>query len=426
MDKITMSKKEIKQAQLFDQIEMGLITRRDAAKVLKLSERWVCKKYKRYVQNGCNGLLHGNSGMKSQNSWAEEHQAILIERLKSDWIGFGPTFAAEKLQEIYNITVSKETVRQVMIKNGLWVAKAIKSKHRRRRARRANLGMMVQLDGSPHDWFEGRGPYCTLLVFIDDATSKILWLEFAPSESVNAVMKATKNYVARKGIPHSFYVDHGSVFHVNLNNKDGDKITQWERAIQELNSKVIHAHSPQAKGRVERCNETMQDRLVKEMRLVGISSIDQANEYLRTSDFIEKHNTKFAKPPYEVGDVHVSVKNYDLEMIFCIRETRSIANDFIVSFDKRIFQLHAEQRTIIRPKDEVTVSIDLYGAIRLFVRNTELQFNEIDGRPAKPPKKPKTYNQKSYKPSQNSRRWASGILPVESRVKPATPAAEAL
>ena len=131
------------------------------------------------------------------------------------------------------------------------------------------LGLMVQLDGSHHDWFEGRAPKSTLLVFIDDATSKILWLEFAKSESAIALMKATKNYVKRHGIPHSFYTDHGSVFHVNLNNSENDKKTQWERAIGQLGIEIIHAHIPQTKERVERCNGTMQDRLIKELRLAG-------------------------------------------------------------------------------------------------------------------------------------------------------------
>lgn len=426
MDKITMSEKERKQVKVFEQIKQGLITRREAAQKLQMSLGWVKRKYKRYYREGDLGLVHRNRNKASPRKWDARERELLISLLQGDWHGFGPTFAAEKLEELYGIKVSKESVRQVMISAGIWQAKVQRVKHRKRRERKPVRGMMVQLDGSPHDWFEGRGPACTLLVFIDDATSELLWLKFADGESVKALMQATKNYIEHCGIPHSFYVDHGSVFHVNLNNQENDKKTQWEDACQRLGIEVIHAHSPQAKGRVERSNQTMQDRLSKELRLAHICSIDEANHYLRTSDFIARHNRRFAVPAQQSGDAHLPANLYDLNDVFTIRETRILTNDFTIQYNKQLYQLLAGQKTIIRPKDHITVKIDLKEDITLWIRNTKLFFEPIVARPSKmvlPSIRPlRGYN----KPGLNSRRWASGLSPIVSRVKPASPAAEVL
>jgi len=188
---------------------------------------------------------------------------------------------------------------------------------------------MIQLDGSPHDWFEGRGQTCTLLVFIDDTTSKIVWLEFCKSESYEEVMTATWNYFKHYGILGSFYVDYGSVFSVNLNNPERDEITQFERAMKELNIDVIHANSPQAKGRVARSNKTHQDRLVKELRLANICTIESANKFLQDF-YIKQHNLKFAIQPADTTDVHRSIKDVDLGNILCIKEERILTNDFTI------------------------------------------------------------------------------------------------
>jgi len=290
------------------------------------------------------------------------------------------------------------------------------------------IGLMIQLDGSPHDWFEGRGPCCTLLVFIDDATSQILWLEFVESESYQGVMNATKNYIQKYGCPHEFYVDFGKVFSVNLNNKERVKKTQWERALEELSIKVTHARSPQAKGRVERANKTLQDRLIKELRLAGISSIEAANRFFQEGDFIVRHNKKFAVPAAHSGDAHRPVCQYNLDDIFCLRYTRVLMNDFTILFNKRIFQLDRNQQAIIRPRDAITVTVHLNKTITLSIRSIKLCFNEIDSRPSKRPDI-KRYVYTPHKPSENSRRWVAGrpfiFQPRESRVKPASPAVEA-
>jgi len=361
----------------------GEITQVSAAQLLKVTPRWVRKKLKRYKKYGDVGIVHKSRGKPSAKRWDASEKALAINLLKSEWQGFGPTFVSEKLKEFKNITVSNETVRQMMIANCLWIPGRRKQQNRKRRDRKLMKGMLVQLDGSPHDWFEGRAPKCTLLVFIDDATSEILWLEFVESESFNGVAGATKKYIESHGRPISFYVDYGAVFSVNLNNPEREKTTQFEYIMKKLDIDIIHASSPQAKGRVERCNKTMQDRLVKEMRLAEIASIEEANRFVQNGDFIANHNAKFAVPPAQDGNAHRSVLEYDLYKIFCSREERVITNDFTISYKGKIIQLTKRQPTIIRPKNRVTICEHLDGKITIGIRNRQLSFKEIGMRKRK-------------------------------------------
>jgi len=431
MDHITMNKKEREQLIVFEKVKAGMITRVEASFQLGISERWARQKYKRYIEFGTKGLVHRNRGKPSTRRWDPKERSLAIDLLKSEWEGFGPTFAAEKLREIKGIKVSKETIRQEMIKEGIRKVKNRRKNARKQRERRPMKGLLVQLDGSPHDWFEGRAPECTLLVFIDDATSDLLWLEFVKSESCLDVMRATKNYISLHGRPHEFYVDHGSVFSVNLNNPERDKITQWERAVKELSIRISHAHSPQAKGRVERANKTMQDRLIKEMRLAEISSIEEANAFVQSGNFITRHNQRFGVIPAKIGNAHRPANLYNLDEIFCIKEERILTNDHTISFRKRLFQLDTQQRTIIRPKDLITIRTYLDKSIKLFIRNTELMFKEIYARPRRKIVEKTVKQPQPRKPCENSRRWASGLTMFakatqqESRVKPAPPAVEA-
>jgi hypothetical protein len=433
MDYITMNSKEREQAKVFQQVKEGIITKTEAAARLKLTPRWVRIKFKRYCESSDKGLVHKSRGKVSSKRWSVDQEMQLTVLLQGEWQGFGPTFAAEKLQEIYQIKVCREVVRKSMIKQGLWKPRQQRIKHRKRRDRKAMLGMLVQFDGSPHDWFEGRAERCTLLVYIDDATSQILWLEFAPSESEQAVQQATYNYVRQNGRPGAFYVDHGSAFHVNLNNPDNIKKTQWGRACGQLGIEIKHANSPQAKGRVERCNGTLQDRLIKEMRLAGISSMQAANAYLQSGDFIERHNKKFAVKPTQQGNAHRDCQGYDLDDIFSAHKTRILANDFTIAYEKKIFQLHQQQRTIIRPKNEIVVKTTLSGQISLWVRKTRLDFHEIVSKPIIAIKDTQCINSAPRRPHENSRRWASGLAPLrrpylpnplESSLKPAPAAVE--
>lgn len=415
MGNIIMSKKEITQVSIFEQLSRKELTQGDAAKILGMTERHIRRKLRIFKQMSVTGLVHKNRGKQSKLRWSVHEEKLAIDLLKSEWHGFGPTFAAEKLLELYGIKVSEETLRNRMIKHGIWVVNGRKIKHRIRRQRMVAFGIMIQLDGSPHDWFEGRGPRCTLLVFIDDATSKIVWLEFAESESLEAVMKATWNYFEHYGIPRSFYVDYGSVFRVNTNNPDHDKITQYERAMKELGVKMIHARSPQAKGRVERSNQTHQDRLVKEMRLRNISTIKAANQFLRDY-YMDKHNIKFAKAPADSTNVHRAAGDMNLNNILCVKEERKLNNDFTVLYQKRIFQLEAQQKTIIRPKESITVNVHLDGSIGLSVRKIDLYFHEIGERKQIVKNRFIVKDFKPRKPCENSRRWNAGLTPQPTQM----------
>src|SRR3990167_5064448 len=406
MYNFNLIEKLMEQAKVLDLITSMDMSQEDGARILKISSRQVRNKLKAYRKEGIKSLVHKNRGKASNKKWDRGKEKLAIELLKGDWFGFGPTFAAEKLFESHGINISREALRKSMIKYGLWIVKGRKIKHRIRRPRKSCFGIMIQLDGSPHDWFEGRAPKCTLLVFIDDATSKVVWLEFAKSESVEDVMRATWNYFKAYGLPSSFYTDYGSVFSVNTNNPERDKITQFERAMKEVAIEIIHASSPQAKGRVERSNRTHQDRLCKELRLRNICTIKDANRFLQ-EEYMEKHNIKFAKEPADSTDVHRSVKGINLNNIFCIREERQLQNDFTISYQKRVFQLEAQQKTIIKPKNEITVNKHLDRSIRLSIRKVDLYFKEINER-NKMEKEVKIRAIKATKPSQNSNAWAGG------------------
>lgn len=380
MNNIIMKRKELEQVKIFEKLKIRKISQSDAAIALGITERQIRNKLKKYKVYGEMSLIHQNRGRPSKRVWNESEKMFVLKLFEADFKGFGPTFASEKLQELYNIKISTETLRQTMIKHDIWIKKIKRSKHRSWRPRVSCVGIMVQLDGSPHDWFEGRAPKCTLLVFIDDATSQLLWLEFVSGESVENLMIATKNYVLKHGIPRRFYTDNGSVFRVNVNNKDRDKQTQFERAINELGSTISHASSPQAKGRVERVNRTLQDRLIKEMTLRNISNMHDANLFVQ-NEYLGIHNSKFAVTPAEAEDLHTSHLGLNLDDIFCIKDFRIIQNDFTVKYKNQLFQLEKEQKTIIRPKEYVQIFEHFDGLISIFLRNTEIYFHKISEKP---------------------------------------------
>lgn len=398
MEKIIMSRKELNVYPVIDRVAKGEISQTAAAKMLQLSDRQVRTKVKEYRLNGPAGLVHKNKGRPSKRRWNLKDEAFAISLLKSEWSDFGPTFASEKLLELHGIKVSPETLRRAMVKARVWKAKQQKPTHRKWRERKPCLGMMIQLDGSPHDWFEGRGDKCTLLVFIDDATSKIVWLEFVKSESNYGVIKSVYNYMKKWGRPASFYVDYGGVFSINTNNPDREKITQLGRILKELDVHLIHASSPQAKGRVERSNQTHQDRLVKDLRLAKISTMEDANKYIQDV-YLDKHNSKFPVAPAEATDVHRSLDGYNLNNIFCLKDSRVLKNDFTVIYQNRIFQIE-EQKTIVRPKDTIIVREHLDNSISLWISKTNLIFHEIKQRPIKQVAE-RIVSQKVLKPAAN-------------------------
>lgn len=282
---VTMSHKELNRLQIIQESLTRHITQEQAAARIGISIRQVKRLVQRYRNEGSSGLVSRRRGKRPNNSFSIEFRATVISLLKGSYADFGPTLACEKLREIHGLSLSVETLRKWMVEEGLWRERRRKiARIYQRRMRRPSYGELIQIDGSPHDWFENRGPRCTLIVFIDDATSALMALRFAPAETTRAYMETLRGYLNDHGVPLALYSDRHSIFRVNNPEREGE-LTQFTRAIKTLGIEPIHANSPQAKGRVERANQTLQDRLVKEMRLQGISDIETANAWLPT--FIE-------------------------------------------------------------------------------------------------------------------------------------------
>lgn len=375
-----MSRKELSHVPVFAQLAKRVIAQADAAQKLRLSVRQVQRKLCAYRKRGPRSLVHRLRGRPSNHRLPAGLKDRALALIQDHYPDFGPTFAAEKLAERQGLVIHHETLRLLLIERGFWRPHHGSLTVHLWRERKDCRGEMVQADGSPHRWFEDRAPACTLLAFIDDATSALLWLEFVEGESTAALMMATWRYLEREGRPLSLYVDRGGVFRVNIHNAEEDKLTQYARALRELDIELIHARSPQAKGRVERVFGTLQDRLVKELRLAGISTIPEANRFLREV-YLEKHNAKFAVSPKNSTDLHRDLRGYDLQNIFCTREERTVRNDLTIQYQKRWFQLAPQQPTIVTPGTVVTVSAALGGTIALSLRACTLRFHEIAERP---------------------------------------------
>lgn len=398
MGQITMSIKECNQIGVLQQLKKGKIMLKQAARELGLSDRQIRNKLKRFLQGGELAIVHRLRGRPSNNQTEPTFKKQVLELIESKYRDFGPTFAAEQLQQNHDITINDETLRNLMIGASLWQVKKQRVRHRKWRERRAQFGQMAQFDGSLHLWLENRGPACTLLLYIDDATGTILAAAFVYGESTKNAMAVSKDYFTRYGLPEDIYTDRGGVYKVNINNPNDERITQFQRALTELNINLIHAHSPQAKGRIERCFKTLQDRLVKELRLANICSLDEANRYLQEI-YIPRHNAQFAVVPRQAEDAHRRTKaNFDDTL--CIKTERVLNQDFTLQYRNRFFQLHAEQRAVIRPTESITIQENVDGKIKLSIRGIWLNFDEIKERPAKP-QKISSVNNKIWRPSPN-------------------------
>lgn len=302
---IGMSAKERERLVVVRRIVEKRLGHREASERLGVSMRHLKRLVRRWRSEGDKGLVSRQRGCASNNRLADSERERLEVLLRETYADFGATLAAEKLAALDALKVSRETVRQAQIRLGLHKPKARRAKRVfQSRERRPRFGELVQIDGSPHDWFEGRSHRCTLIVFIDDATSKLTSLLFAPSETTRAYLTALRGPVLAHGVPLAFYSDRHGIFRVNVKEAaSGDGLTEFGRVRKRLSTESICAHTPQAKGRVERANQTLQDRLVKEMRLKGISSIDEANAFLPT--FIASWNKgAWIKPPREAADAH--------------------------------------------------------------------------------------------------------------------------
>lgn len=378
-----MSKKERDWFGVLERVKKKEITLRQASQVMGSSYRQCLRKYKRYRLEGAKGLVHRGRGRASNRAKDQAARKWIVDRYQERYEDFGPTLAAEKLaKEGYG--VNHETLRRWLIKEKLWKKRWKRSPHRSWRQRRSHFGELVQMDGSHHKWFEDRGEICCLMNMVDDATGKTLGL-FDEQETTAAAMTLLWKWIDKYGIPTALYTDRKNVYvpdrktaaKAELSGEEA--LSQFGRACKSLGITIIEAHSPQAKGRVERSNSTYQDRLVKELRLEQISDIGSANKLLSES-FVDELNEKFAVAPSAKADFHRSAKGRDLESVFCIEEQRALTDDWIVRYGNNYYQM---ARQSDRPPTTKTVKVRSYlnGELHFNYRGKDLEHCKLPQRP---------------------------------------------
>lgn len=379
MTVLVMSRKEIDRMAILRDLAEKRLKVADAAKLLHLCPRQVLRLAKGYRAHGPDALISRRRGRPGNRSYPAELRARTTALIRERYGDFGPQLASEKLAALHDIHVSRETVRSWMMAEGLWKDRKqrLKLVHQPRH-RRACVGELVQIDGSKHWWFEDRGPQCTLLVYIDDATSRLMHLRFVESESTFDYFTATRAYIERYGKPIAFYSDKHGVFRVNKTGATGGEgMTQFGRALDDLNIDIICANSPQAKGRVERANQTLQDRLVKELRLAGISTIASGNAFLPM--FMAAHNSRFAKAPFNDKDLHRPLADHDdLDESLAWKEERTVSNSLTLQYDKVIFILEPNDLTRGLAKNRVTIVDHADGRLAIRHKGVDLPYRTFD------------------------------------------------
>jgi transposase len=371
---LTMSIKEVDRLKIISQIEAKLLTVAEGSELMGISSRQSYRVLRKIKEEGISGIIHKLRGKKSNRGYPEALKKEVIEIYKANYSDYGPTLFSEELIKSHQISVNHETVRKWLRGESITTSMRRKRAHRKRRERRSCFGAMLQFDGSHHDWFEGRGAECCLINCVDDSTGKV-YLRFAVSENTQDVLLTLWEYVNKYGIPRSIYTDRHSVY------KADGKLTDFGRAMKELNIETIYANSPQAKGRVERVNRTLQDRLVKALRQEGISNIAEANMFVRQK-FIDEYDSKFAVN-LEVPDAHRTTAGYDLKNIFCYKTSRQVRNDYTINLAGGYIQLLKGTSPLPTPKQNVTICKWLNGEMHIYFNRQEISFTEIENKPGK-------------------------------------------
>jgi hypothetical protein len=376
---VSMSDKEFARLDVLLTLEAGRIRTADACTLLGLQRRQVFRLLRGFRERGAVSLLSSRRGRPSNNRLPEAVRELAIAIVRERYADFGPTLACEKLSQLHGCRVSRETLRQWMIAEGLWLdrRRRLPSVHQPRN-RRARVGELVQIDGSQHFWFENRGPECTLIAYVDDATSRLLHAAFVPSESTFDDLRETRAYVARFGRPIAFYSDKHAVFRVSKREAaGGNGMTQFGRALHELNIDILCANSAPAKGRVERSFGTLQDRLVKEMRLAGIDTIAAANAFL--PGFIDSYNERFGKAPSDLVDAHRPLPSGAvLDDVFAWKEERTVTNSLSLQYDRVVFLLEETEATRALARQRVTVIDDPDGRLAIRHNGLDLPYRTFD------------------------------------------------
>ena len=381
-DMIMARQRELKRLHVIEKVLEGAIKQVEAAEVVSLSLRQIGRMVKRIRIEGERGIIHRSRGKPSNRRIPSKIRDKVIKLYRRQYEDFGPTLASEKLLERDGMRVSDETLRRWLLETGDWKRRRKDRGHRHWRQRKHHSGEMVQMDGSHHDWFEGRGPRCVLMGYIDDATGEVFG-RFYEYEGTIPAMDSFRRYLERYGIPLSVYLDKHTTYKSTakptiqdeLNNRK--PLSEFERALKELGVEVIHANSPQAKGRIERLFGTFQDRLVKEMRLRGIRTIEEANGFLE--EYLPLYNRRFAVCPQGKEDLHRPIgRGVKLEEILCIKTDRTLRNDFTVAHNHKLYQVEDKLRGT-----KVMVQERLDGSLVMTYKGQRVRYREITTRPAK-------------------------------------------
>jgi hypothetical protein len=410
-DIIMLSQRELKKLHVIMKVLDGVVKQIEAAEMLSLSDRQIRRLAKRVSIEGDRGIIHRCRGKSSGRKLPMEIRDRVIKLYREKYRGFGPTLASEKLAELEGIQLSDETLRLWLIASGDWKKARRGRKHRQWRERKHYFGEMLQMDGSHHDWFEGRGPKCVLMGYIDDATSKV-FARFHEYEGTIPAMDSFKRYIRKYGIPVSIYLDRLSAYKSpgKLSMEEAadetELLSEFERAMKELGVEVKHAYSPQAKGRIERLFNTFQDRVVKEMRLRGIKSIEEGNKFL--AQYLPGYNRRFAVKPKKAEDLHRAIpEGIELDNILCIRTQRGVRNDYTIAHNKRLFQIL--DKTEAR---KVQVEEKINGMMAITFEGRQLKFKEITARPEKQQKKLLIFpikRKRTYGPAPSYHPWRQGL-----------------
>lgn len=379
-DMITMSRREAKRLHIIHQALDEKITQGEAAGLVGLSDRQIRRLIRRIREEGDEGICHRSRGKSSNHRIPRKIKERALKLFKQEYADFNLAHATEKLYEAHGITLSDETLRLWLNKAAIPYKKRKVKKHREFRQRKAHFGELVQIDGSHHDWFEGRGPVCVFMGYIDDATNTVYGC-FYDYEGTIPAMDSMKRYIKHYGIPKSVYLDKHTTYRswikptIEEELNDRKPMSHFEKSLAALEIEVIHANSPQAKGRVERLFKTLQDRLVREMRLKGIKSVNEANEFLTT--YLPKHNRRFKKEAASEADLHRPAPHMrDLDRIFSIKEERTVKNDFTIAHNGKLYQIEQATRA-----EKVTVEERLDGTVHILYKGQYLRYREITKQP---------------------------------------------
>lgn len=388
MGKLRLSAKERVRAEVLLKVSKSSISLAKASELLGVSYRQILRIWKRYQSEGVAGLKHGLRDRESNRQIESGRRERVLELYQAKYGDFGPTLAVEYLAKIDGEELSEETLRQWLIGAGIWSARRRGSPHRQWRERREHWGELVQMDGSDHNWFEGRRDRATMMVMVDDATN---WThaKFFESETTAAAMTVFGEYVEHYGLPHSLYVDRASIYDTTRDStvdealQDTSPLTQFGRAMQALDVELILAHSAQAKGRVERRHGVFQDRFVKALRLQQISTLESANSFLE-HEYLDELNEQFHVVARSPTNLHRSIpRGLKLNHVLCFQEHRVVQNDWTISWCNRIFQLSAEHQKLSLARKKIVVSELLDGTIRLTFGTRLLLWTEVSERPGR-------------------------------------------